>query len=116
MNVLYCNNVGSRITLKDFMNKFIISILLLLVSVPSMAQHYYGRHYHNHSRTEHVLGGVVLGAVLYDIYNRPPVQPQPQIIVQQPPIIVRQTTQYCTLWAETQHPDGSISRTRTCSQ
>jgi hypothetical protein len=35
---------------------------------------------------------------------------QPQIVVQNPPVQM----QTCTPWTETQHPDGNITRTRTC--
>ena len=62
-----------------------------------------------------VLGGALAGAVIYDIYNRPVVVQQPPVVVQQQPVMVQQN-QNCTPWTETQHTDGTITRTRTCSQ
>jgi hypothetical protein len=38
---------------------------------------------------------------------------QPQVVIQQQPVI---QSQNCTPWTETQHPDGTITRTRTCQQ
>lgn len=98
------------------MKKFLF-ILLLLSSVPAFAQHHFRYHGHGHGHQRGgwglgpVVGGVVAGAVIYDIYNRSVVVQQP-IIVQQPV----QQNQNCTPWTETQNPDGSITRTRTCQQ
>jgi hypothetical protein len=100
------------------MKKLSAIVLLSLASVPAMAQHYHGhshyyRHYHGSGGWEHVLGGAILGAVIYDIYNRPVVVQQPQVVVQNPPVIVQQN---CTPWTETRYPDGTVTRTRTCNQ
>lgn len=104
------------------MKKFILA-LALMASSTAFAQHYGGYHGgHGHHGGYHgprwgqVVGGAILGAVVYDIYNRPVViQPQPQVIVQQPQVVY-QTRQECTPWIETQNVDGTITRTRTCNQ
>ena len=102
------------------MKKFLFT-LLLLSSVPAFAQHYHGYgHGHGYYRGGGwgwgpVIGGAVAGAVLYDIYNRPVVVQQQPVIIQQQPQPVQQN-QNCTPWTETQSPDGTITRTRTCQQ
>jgi len=98
--------------------KKIITLVLLTVSVSAFADWHHGGHHNGgHHRGGGngwgwgpVLGGAVAGAVIYDIYNRPIVVQQPQIVVQNPPVQM----QTCTPWTETQHPDGNITRTRTC--
>jgi hypothetical protein len=108
------------------MKKLIAVAVLSLASVPAMAQYYHHSHrniqYHHYHRSPSwgpVVGGAILGAVIYDIYNRPVVVQQPPVVVQQPPVIVQSppiTIQNCTPWTETQNADGTITRTRTCSQ
>jgi hypothetical protein len=99
------------------MKKFIVA-LLLLASVPAFAQHHFHhRHGHGYYRGGGwgwgpVIGGAITGAVIYDIYNRPVVVQQPPVVIQQPV----QQSQNCTPWTETQNPDGTITRTRTCQQ
>jgi len=41
---------------------------------------------------------------------------QPVIIQQQQPVVVQPQNQSCSPWTETQNPDGTITRTRTCTQ
>jgi hypothetical protein len=99
--------------------KKILTIALLLVSGSAMAQHYghgYGHGYYRGGGWGWgpVIGGAVAGAVLYDIYNRPIVVQQQPVVIQQQPQQPVQQNQNCTPWTETQHPDGSITRTRTC--
>jgi len=99
--------------------KKILFALVLVASAPAFAQHHgHGHHGHGGYRSGpgwgSVVGGVILGAVVYDIYNRPVVVQQP-VIVQNPPVIYQQN-QYCTPWTETQNLDGTITRTRTCNQ
>jgi hypothetical protein len=101
------------------MKKFILS-LVLLGSIPAFAQ-YHHHVYHSHgyrhgSNWGPVIGGAILGAVIYDIYNRPVVVQQPPVIVQQPPQVIYQSNNNCGPWIETQHPNGSITRSRTCNQ
>jgi hypothetical protein len=103
------------------MKKILISLALLMVTVPALAQHwrhghhgpygharYYGHYGHNNWVAPLIIGGVV-GAV---IANRP--AQADTIIVQQQPIYVPQES--CTPWKEVQTPDGRIYRERTCTQ
>lgn len=107
------------------MKKILAILLLSAITIPAMAQHHGYDGYRGGQWVRHgggwgwapFIGGAVAGAVIYDIYNRPVVVQQPQVIVQQtqPPIVVQQG-QNCSPWMETQNPDGSITRTRTCPQ
>jgi hypothetical protein len=101
--------------------KKIITLVLLTVSVSAFADWRHGGHHHGgYYRGGNwgwgpVLGGAIAGAVIYDIYNRPVVVQQPPVVVQQQqPILIQ--SQNCTPWTETQTSDGTITRTRTCSQ
>ncbi len=109
------------------MKKILAVAVLALASIPAMAQHYHHgyriqHHHHHHHRSPNwgpVIGGAILGAVIYDIYNRPVVVQQPPVVVQQPPVVVQQypqPVQNCTPWTEVQNSDGSITRSRTCTQ
>jgi hypothetical protein len=105
------------------MKRVLAVAVLALATLPAMAQHYHHgyrvQNHHYHHRGPNwgpVLGGAILGAVIYDVYNRPVVQ-QPPIIIQQPPNYQYPLpVQNCTLWTETQNSDGTITRTRTCNQ
>ena len=103
------------------MKKILISLALLMVTVPALAQHwwhghhgpygharYYGHYGHNNWVAPLIIGGVV-GAV---IANRP--AQADTVIVQQQPIYVPQES--CTPWKEIQTLDGKIYRERTCTQ
>ena len=99
------------------MRKLVLTALLALTTTGVMAQHhgYHGGHWVRHGwGWAPLIGGAVAGAVIYDIYNRPIVIQQPPVIVQQPVTITQ--GQNCSPWTETQNPDGTITRTRTCSQ
>lgn len=95
--------------------KQVIASMLFFVCVSATAQ----PHRHNHGHYNHRGGhwpltsfiiGAATGAVIYDIYNRP-------VYVQQPPVYVQQPSQIrCSSWIEVQNPDGTITRSRTCSQ
>jgi hypothetical protein len=102
------------------MKKVLIALSLLAVTGSTMAQHYHG---HGIRHGGYYRGGpgfgwwvapVVTGVIGYEIAK------QQQVIVQQQPVIVQQQTmqqnQTCTPWTETQNPDGTITRTRTCNQ
>ena len=96
------------------MKKILITLSLLLSS-PVFAQHFHN-HYHGGYRSGWV-GPAVLGGVIGYELSRPytvVVQQQP-VIVQQPSIVY-QPNQNCSPWVETQHQDGTITRTRTCTQ
>ena len=96
--------------------KKIFALVLLAVTLPVMAQH----HHHGHWRPAHgggwnwVVPAIIGGAIVYEV-TRPPVviqQPQP-VIVQQNRVV---NDSNCSPWTETQNPDGTITRTRTCNQ
>lgn len=83
-----------------------------------MAQHHhhgYGPH-HGYYRGPNIgwwVAPVVVGAIGYELGRQQTViVQQPQVVVQNPPIQIQGQT--CTPWTETQHPDGTITRTRTC--
>lgn len=101
--------------------KKLILALAFVVSAPAFAQHHghghHGHHGHGHRgpNWNTVVGGMILGAVVYDIYNRPVVVQQPPVIVQQPPVIY-QTQTNCGPWREIQSNDGNVYRERICNQ
>ena len=103
------------------MKKLILS-LALLMSIPAFAQHhgYHGYHGHRHGGGwgwAPWVGGAIAGAVIYDIYNRPVVvQQQPVIVQPQQPTVVYQPQSNCSPWTEIQNSDGTITRSRTCTQ
>lgn len=93
--------------------KKLLALLLLTASVSAMAQHGYGFRPHGYygGGWGWVAPTVVGGVVGYEIAR----SQQPVIIQQQQPVIIQQP-QLCSPWTETQQPDGTITRTRTCSQ
>lgn len=107
------------------MKKFLAIILLTAFAVPAMAQHHHFRHHPHHghfARHGHVIkhyhhGGnwvaplIIGGVVGAAIASRPLTQTE-TVIVQPQPVIVKPDN--CTPWTETQQPDGTIVRTRTC--
>ena len=100
------------------MKKLFITLILACATLPVLAQHHgHGfRHHghHGHYRSPSMgwwVAPVVIGAIGYELGRQQTVVvQQPQIVVQNPPI----QGQICTPWTETQHPDGNITRTRTC--
>lgn len=100
------------------MKKILISLALLMVTVPALAQHWnHGHRHHGHARyyghsgwvAPLIIGGVVGAAIA----NRP-VQAE-TFIVQSQPVFVQQQ-ENCTPWKEIQTLDGKIYRERTCTQ
>lgn len=98
------------------MKKF-LTILFLTISTGVFAHGYNGYHHHYHGGYSGGWGwvapAVIGGAVVYAATRPPVVVQQPPVVVQQPPVIMQQN---CTPWTETQNADGSITRTRTCTQ
>lgn len=100
--------------------KKLILVLALFASVPAFAQHHHHGHY-GHYRSGPGWGWwvapVVTGVIGYEIarQQQPVVVQQQPVIVQNPPVIY-QTNPNCGPWVETQNSDGSITRTRTCTQ
>jgi hypothetical protein len=108
------------------MKKILISIALVLSTMPAMAQHhgYHGKglgpYHHNHNYRHHSGPGIgwwiapiVTGVIGYEIAKQQQIVVQQPVIVQNPPMIAQQS---CSPWTETQHTDGTITRTRTCQQ
>jgi len=102
------------------MKKFTITLLLMVLSAPVFAQHHHGHHGHwrHHGGPNPwvwVAPTIIGGVIGYEIArNQPPVVVQQQPVVVQPsPVIVQQN---CSPWTETQHSDGTVTRTRTCTQ
>jgi hypothetical protein len=101
------------------MKKFITVFILCAGFAVSAFAGPHGHHGNWHHRGGHnpwvwIAPAIVGGVIGYELRNQPPV------VIQQQPVIVQQpvySTQFqnCTAWVETQHPDGSITRTRTCS-
>ena len=101
------------------MKKILISLALLMVTVPALAQHWrHGHHgHHGHARyygqgnwvVPIIIGGVVGAAIA----NRP--AQAETVFVQRQPVIV-QLQENCTPWKEIQTPDGQTYRERTCTQ
>ena len=101
------------------MKKILISLALLMVTVPALAQHWrHGHHghygharYYGHSGwvAPLIIGGVVGAAIA----NRP--AQAETVFVQRQPVIV-QLQENCTPWKEIQTPDGQTYRERTCTQ
>lgn len=104
------------------MKKFLAILLITVSGTVSASPHGYYGGYRHHGHAMYyggsnsgwiaplIIGGVV-GAV---IANRPTTQTE-TVIVRPQPLIVQQQ-QNCTVWTETQNPDGTITRTRTCTQ
>lgn len=102
------------------MKKILTALALLAVAGTASAQwHHHG--YYGH-RGGYYGGGwiapVIIGGVIgYELSRPAPVVVQQQpVIVQQPPTVIYQPKENCSPWTETQNPDGSITRTRTCAQ
>jgi hypothetical protein len=95
----------------------LLTIILLTLSASAMAQH---NHHHGHWQRGYSGGWnwmapVIIGGVIgYEISrNQQPVIVQQPVIIQQPTIVHQS---YCSPWTEIQNSDGTITRTRTCSQ
>lgn len=103
------------------MKRILAIAVLVLTSVPAMAQ-YHGPRYNHHHHGYHRSGGwvapLVLGGVVgYAMTRSDPVVQQPAVILPPPaPVIYSAPAPACTPWTETQSSDGTITRTRTCTQ
>ena len=97
------------------MKKLFITLILACATLPVLAQHHgyrHNYHYHGHYKGGNWVTPLVIGGIVGYALTRP----EP-VIVQQPPLVIQSPIppiQYCTPWTETQHPDGTITRTRTC--
>ena len=103
------------------MKKLFITLVLACATLPAMAQHWHGhgfrhhRHYTGGSWVAPLIIGGVVGAAIANSRDTLVVQPQPPVVLQNPPVYVQRQT-VCTEWTETYSSDGTITRTRTCTQ
>lgn len=92
-----------------------LALILMTVSTLAWAGGPHGHrnhHYHRHHNHWHwVAPAIVSGAVVYHL-TRPEPLPPPVPYVYYP---VPQPS-YCTAWTEWMNPDGTVTRSRTCSQ
>ena len=101
------------------MKKLLLALSMLAVVGTANAQW----HHHGHHRGGHggnwvapaIIGGIIGYELSRPRYYEPPVIVQQPVIVRQPVYSVTPQPN-CTLWTETQHADGTITRTRTCTQ
>jgi hypothetical protein len=109
--------------------KKLLALLLLTLSASAMAQHHgggghgYGRGHIHGSRGYSAGWGwgysvptVIGGLMVYEALRQPVyVQPNP-VVIQEQPVYMQSVNPTCTPWTEVQNPDGSMSKTRTCTQ
>ncbi len=105
------------------MKKLIIGLFAALILIPAFAQH---RHHGHHGHWRHhphygwgwtvpvIVGGAIIGYEISKANQSPVVVQQQPVIVQNPATAPAFTS--CSPWTETQNPDGTITRTRTCTQ
>ena len=104
------------------MKKLFITLLLASATLPVLAQHHGSRHHghYGHHNGHHRGPGIgwwvapiVVGAIGYELGR------QRTFVVQQPPLVIQQPltiqNQNCTPWTDTYSSDGTITRTRTCT-
>ena len=105
-------------SLETIMKQLLLAISMLAVVGTANAQWH---HHHGHYRSgNNWIAPVIIGGIIgYELnrprYYEPPVIVQQPVIVQ-PPVYSVTPQPNCTLWTETQHADGTITRTRTCTQ
>jgi hypothetical protein len=96
--------------------KKVLLAVVLFASVPAFAQYYHHHHYHGGYRGGWIAPAIIGGVIGYELSRpRTVIVEQQPVIVQQPPVIY-QPKENCTAWIETMQPDGTITRTRTCTQ
>ena len=102
--------------------KKILAIVLMTLSASAMAYGHGGHHggywaRGNGGAWQWMVPTIIGGAIVYEIARQQPVYvQQPVIIQQQQPVVVQPQNQSCSPWTETQNPDGTVTRTRTCTQ
>ena len=101
--------------------KQIILVVLMTITTAAFAQpgHFrhghYGHHHNGHWQRGYsgnwvwMVPAIIGGAIVYEASRQPPLQTV--IIQQQLPVDTN-----CSPWTETQNPDGTITRTRTCTK
>jgi hypothetical protein len=111
---------------QEIVMKKLLVLMLLTLSASAMAQHHgHGyRHGHGHGHWARGYSGgwgwavpAAIGGILIYEATRQPVYVQPNpVIIQQQPVYTPQAYSTCTPWTEVHSSDGTISRTRTCTQ
>ena len=102
--------------------KRLIALVLITLSASAVAQPGFRHHHHHgyHSGPNYgwVAPTFIGGIIGYEIArNYPPVVIQQPVVVQQVPATVYYgQSQQCTAWTEVQNLNGTVTRTRTCSQ
>ena len=98
------------------MKKLLFVIALMLTSTAQAQWHHGHGHRGYGGGWNWMVPAIIGGAVVYGA-TRPDtvVVQQPPVYVQNPPVVY-QPRENCTPWTETQHSDGSVTRTRTCAQ
>jgi len=93
--------------------KKLITLMLVTLAVSAQAQHHH-RHHHRHGGNW--IAPVIVGGVIGYAFTRNHYEPVYNYgYVPPPPVVVQQPMQAnCTPWTETQHADGTVTRTRTC--
>jgi hypothetical protein len=96
--------------------KKILLVVLMTITTAAVAQHGHFRHGHYHGghwQRGHsgnwvwMVPAIIGGAIVYEASRQPP----PTVIIQQQSVDTN-----CSPWTETQNPDGTITRTRTCTK
>jgi hypothetical protein len=104
------------------MKKLLLALSMLAVVGTANAQwHHHGGYYRGGCYGCNWVAPAIIGGVIgYELnrprYYEPPVVVQQPVIVQQQPVYSVTPQPNCTVWTETQHADGTITRTRTCTQ
>jgi len=102
--------------------KKIIALVLVTLSATAMAQHGFRHHHHHGYHLGHnynwIAPTIIGGVIGYEIArNQPPIIVQQPVVIQQAPATVYYgQSQQCTAWTEVQNLNGTVTRTRTCSQ
>ena len=96
------------------MKQLLLAISMLAVVGTANAQwHHHGGYYRGGYGNNWVAPALIGGVIGYELTR--PRYYEPPVVVQQPVYSVT-PVQNCTVWTETQHADGTITRTRTCTQ
>jgi hypothetical protein len=97
--------------------KKILLVVLMTITTAAFAQHGHFRHGHHHgghwqrghvSAWNWMVPAIIGGAIVYEASRQ---SPPPTVIIQQQSVDTN-----CSPWTETQNPDGTITRTRTCTK
>lgn len=100
--------------------KKIMTLLAMTLSLTAMAHGhghggYWARGYGG--AWQWMVPTIIGGAIVYEVARQQPVIIQQPVVVQpQQPVVIQPPNQSCSPWTETQNPDGTITRTRTCAQ